>query len=225
MKDKGGRKLKVLCLHGYGYSGAYLKMRLQVWPANVLEAMDFVFIDAPFPTNNKPFPAFSWFNSSPEDVGEYDRTFGESMTLIEETMVKFGPFDGVLGFSQGAYIAAALPGMQAQGVALTEVEAIKFVVVISGGKLGGSKVPAPTLAKNAFSSPIEIPSLHCFGENDSFAKLPATELLGSFVDPFVIFHSGGHEVPKLDENGLKVMKSFLHKIETIPPGRGIWSRL
>ena len=66
MKDKGGRKLKVLCLHGYGYSGAYLKMRLQVWPANVLEAIDFVFIDAPFPTNNKPFPAFSWFNSSPE---------------------------------------------------------------------------------------------------------------------------------------------------------------
>lgn len=48
-------------------------------------------------------------------------------------------------------------------MALTEVEAIKFVVVISGGKLGGSKVPAPTLAKNAFSSPIEIPSLHCFG--------------------------------------------------------------
>ncbi|KAK1391997.1 dihydrofolate reductase-like [Heracleum sosnowskyi] len=205
MKDRAEKKFKVLCLHGYGCSGAYLKMRLQVWPSNVLESMDFVFIDAPFPTHSKPFPAFSWFSDSPEltdAIGPFctsDRTFNESMSLIEETMVKFGPFDGVLGFSQGAYIAAALPGMQAQGMVLSKVEAIKFVVVISGGKLGGFKFPAPTLAKNAFSSPIEIPSLHCFGENDSFAKLPAIELLGSFVDPFVIFHSGGHEVPKLDE--------------------------
>lgn len=34
------------------------------------------------------------------------------------------------------------------------------------------------------------------GKND-LAKLSAIELLKSFVDPFVIFHSGGHEVPKL----------------------------
>ncbi|KAK1391996.1 hypothetical protein POM88_011052 [Heracleum sosnowskyi] len=105
MKNQVGKKFKVLCLHGYGYNDAYIKMRLQ-------------------------------------------------------------------------------------GMALTKVEAIKFVLVISGGKLGGSKVPAPTLAKNAFSFLIEIPLLHYFGENDTFAKLPAIELLGSFVDPFVIFHSG-----------------------------------
>lgn len=29
-----------------------------------------------------------------------DRTFNESVAYIEETMVKLGPFDGVLGFSQ-----------------------------------------------------------------------------------------------------------------------------
>lgn len=69
MKDKAEKKFKVLCLHGYGDSGAYLKMQLQVWPSNVLETMDFVFIDAPFPTQKKPFgpfPAFYWFKSSPE---------------------------------------------------------------------------------------------------------------------------------------------------------------
>ncbi|XP_074378410.1 uncharacterized protein LOC141719951 [Apium graveolens] len=188
MEEKAEKKLKVLFLHGYGCSGAYLKKRLQ-------------------------------------DPVEYDRTLNESMALIEETMVKFGPFDGVLGFSQGAYVAAALPILQAQGMALTKVEAIKFVVVISGGKLGGSKVPAPTLAKNAFTTLTEIPSLHCFGENDSFAKLPAIELLGSFVDPFVIFHSGGHEVPKLDEEGLKVMISFVNKIQATVSAHGLRSLL
>ena len=54
------------------------------------------------------------------------------------------------------------------------------------------------------------------GENDSFAKLPATELLGSFVDPFVIFHSGVHEVPKLGKRFMSILVrkdlSFIHLI-------------
>lgn len=62
-------------------------------------------------------------------------------------MVKFGPVDGVLGFSQGALVAATLPGMQVQGVALTKVESIKFVILVSGGELGGFKFPAPKLAQ------------------------------------------------------------------------------
>lgn len=62
MKNTAEKKLKVLCLHGYGYSGAYLKMRLQVWPSNVLETMDFVFIDAPFPSTTEPDSKFTWYD-------------------------------------------------------------------------------------------------------------------------------------------------------------------
>nr|XP_017241569.1 PREDICTED: uncharacterized protein LOC108214213 isoform X2 [Daucus carota subsp. sativus] len=48
------------------------------------------------------------------DETTLNSTFNESIAYIEETMVKLGPFDGVLGISMGACIAAALPGMQAQ---------------------------------------------------------------------------------------------------------------
>lgn len=34
------------------------------------------------------------------------------------------------------------------------------------------------------------------GEHD-FAKPTAIELLGCFINPFVIYHHGGHEIPKL----------------------------
>ncbi|XP_017238121.1 uncharacterized protein LOC108211120 isoform X2 [Daucus carota subsp. sativus] len=208
------KKSKILCLHGGVDSSARLEEQLQKWPSDVLERMDLVFIDAPFRVDNEDFPAFTWFDG--QDETTLNSTFNESIAYIEETMVKLGPFDGVLGMSMGACIAAALPGMQAQGVALTKVDDLKFVVVISGGQLGSSGLAAPKLAENAFSSLIQIPSLHCFGEND-LAKLSAIELLASFLHPFVIFHSGGHEVPELDEKGLKVMNSFLDKIQASFP--------
>ncbi|XP_017240890.1 uncharacterized protein LOC108213592 [Daucus carota subsp. sativus] len=204
------KKSKILCLHGTHSSAAILKEGLEVWPSNVLERMDLVFIDAPFRVEDEDFPAFTWFNG--QDVTKMNIMLNESIAYIEETMVKLGPFDGVLGMSMGACVAAALPGMQAQGVALTKVEDLKFVMVMSGSKLECIGGEAPKLAENAFSSIIQIPSLHCFGETD-FTRLNAIELLDSFLDPFVIFHSGGHEIPKLDEKGLKVMNSFLDKVQ------------
>ncbi|XP_017238119.1 uncharacterized protein LOC108211119 [Daucus carota subsp. sativus] len=199
------KKSKILCLHG-----ALLKEELQIWPSNVLERMDLVFIDAPFRVEDEDFPAFSWIHA--QDTTQMNIMFNESIAYIEEAMIKLGPFDGVLGMSMGACVAATLPGMQAQGVALTKVQDLQFVMVISGSKLDCLGPEVPKLAENAFSSLIQIPSLHSFGEND-FTKLTAIELLDFFLDPFVIFHSGGHEVPELDEKGLKVMKSFLDKVQ------------
>lgn len=48
-----------------------------------------------------------------QDFTEYVN-FEESLAFIEDYMVKHGPFDGLLGFSQGAILSAGLPGLQAQ---------------------------------------------------------------------------------------------------------------
>ena len=55
-----------------------------------------------------------------------------------------------------------------QGVALTMVPKIKFLVIISGDKFGGAKFGMPKLASNAFSSPIDCPSLHFIGNQQNF---------------------------------------------------------
>ncbi|KAF5464084.1 hypothetical protein F2P56_014194 [Juglans regia] len=220
MENQTQKKPRILCLHGFRTSGEILKKLVGRLPETVLEKLDLVFLDAPFPAGGKSDvegifdpPYYEWWQSN-KDYTEYTN-FEECLAYVEDYMIKNGPFDGVLGFSMGAMLAAAMPGMQAEGVTLTKVPKIKFLIIISGAKLGGSKFGAPKLAANAFSSPINCPSLHLIGETD-FLKPDGTALLDSFVDPVVINHSKGHTVPRLDGKPLETMLSFIEKIQMIP---------
>ncbi|KAI3775774.1 hypothetical protein L1987_45527 [Smallanthus sonchifolius] len=201
------KKPRFLCFHGHASNAAILEEHFTHWPDYVLEKMDLVFIDGPFTVEDG---LFDWFTKENNTYPNFD----EGIAYIEDRMVELGPFDGVLGFSQGALLAGALPGMQEQGVCLTNVGKIEYAIIISGGEFGGRAFPAPELAETAFSSPINIPSLHIFGERDK-ARLNALELVEAYVDPLVIYHNGGHEVPKLDEEGLKIMFEFLEEINAI----------
>ncbi|XP_069154325.1 uncharacterized protein [Solanum lycopersicum] len=119
-------------------------------------------------------------------------------------MEKYGPFDGVLGFSQGAVIAASMPGMQRDRVALTKVPKIKFVMLIAGGKFGGIELGCP----------IECPSLHFIGEKDPHL-LHEEELAGCFVNPVVIHYPEGHKVPNLDAERTEIVIEFINKVKKI----------
>jgi len=204
---------RFLCLHGFRTSGEI--MRTQVvgkWPDHVTARLELFFADAPFPAEGKsdvegifPPPYYEWFQFDRKFL-EY-RNFDECLAYIEELMIKHGPFDGLMGFSQGAILSAALPGLQARGLALTRVPKVKCVVII-----GGAKFQSPAVAEKAYVSKIECPSLHFIGEMD-FLKTPGETLLESFVDPLVIRHPKGHTVPRLDDKSLEMMLDFLQKIE------------
>ncbi|KAL7230623.1 hypothetical protein ACSBR2_008987 [Camellia fascicularis] len=123
MEYQVGRKPRFLCFHGYRTSGKILERELQQWPEFVREKMDLVFTDAPFPAQGPPIPPaaaegnfdppyYEWFQSN-EDFSEY-MNFDECIAYIEDCMTRIGPFDGLLGFSQGALLSAALPGMQTE---------------------------------------------------------------------------------------------------------------
>ncbi|KAH7859511.1 hypothetical protein Vadar_002022 [Vaccinium darrowii] len=114
-------------------------------------------------------------------------------------------------FDSGATSHVTHDPSHIQDVVLNSVPKIKFVMLIAGSKFGGSMFSSPKLAQNAFSSPIECPSLHFLGL--CYAKW--IELLDSFVDPFVIHHPEGHVVPKLDEKGLETMHKFIEKIQKL----------
>ncbi|PWA35562.1 serine hydrolase FSH [Artemisia annua] len=206
------KKPRFLCLHGHGSSAAIFRTYFDKWPESVTSKIDLVFINGPFPIGY-PTPDdehFEWFTLDKVNT-EHDN-FEEGISYIENRMIELGPFDGVLGFSQGAIVTGSLPGMQEQGVCLKKVGKIEHVVIISGAKLGGKLFPLPKLAEAAYTSPIDIPSLHIFGKND-VARLNAPELVEAYVDPLVIYHHGGHEVPKLDEQGLEIMFEFLRRIK------------
>ncbi|XP_022131300.1 dihydrofolate reductase-like [Momordica charantia] len=205
------RKPRFLCLHGFRTSGQILKKQVGKWPSSVLDNFDLHFLDAPFPAEGKSDvegifdpPYFEWFQFS-ADMMEY-QNFDECLSFIEDYMLKHGPFDGFLGFSQGAILSAALPGLQEKGIALTKVPKIKFVVIVSGAKFR-----SPSLAEKAYSPSIGCPSLHFLGDED-FLMPHGLKLLESYIEPLVINHPKGHTVPRLDEKGLKVMESFIERI-------------
>lgn len=218
-ESRAHEKPRILCLHGFRTSAKILETQIHKWPESVLEKLDLVYLDAPYPSTGKSGvdgifdpPFFEWFQGN-QDFTEYEN-FEECIAFIEDFMVKSGPFDGLLGFSQGAFLAAALPGMQAKGLVLTKVPKIKFLILICGAKLGGSKFGAPPLATNAFSSPVKCPSLHVIGGND-FLKTESIALLDSFVDPIVIHHPKGHTIPRLDDQSLEIVNNFIDKIQNL----------
>ncbi|GLT74432.1 hypothetical protein SLA2020_462320 [Shorea laevis] len=210
------RKPKFLCLHGFRTSGEILKKQVHKWPESVLEKLDLVFLDAPYPSQGKSDvegifdpPYYEWFQFNKE-FSEYTN-FNECLKYIEDYMIKHGPFDGLLGFSQGAILSAGLPGLQEEGVALTKVPKIKYLIII-----GGAKFKAPAVAEKAYSSPIKCPSLHFLGEMD-FLKPYGLELLETCVDPVVIHHPKGHTIPRLDEKGLEITLEFIQRIQNVLP--------
>ncbi|KAI6692136.1 hypothetical protein NL676_019846 [Syzygium grande] len=218
-ESRAHKKPRILCLHGFRMSAKILETQFHQWPKSILEKLDLVFLDAPYPSRGKSGaegifdpPYFEWFQGN-QDYTEYEN-FEECIAFIEDFMVKNGPFDGLLGFSQGAVLSAALPGMQEEGLVLTKVPKIKFVILVCGAKLGGSKLSAPRLATNAFSAPIECPSLHVIGETD-IVKTEGIALLDSFVDPLVIHHPEGHTVPNLDDQSLEIVHNFIEKIQNL----------
>ncbi|KAF8018514.1 hypothetical protein BT93_H3405 [Corymbia citriodora subsp. variegata] len=218
-ESRASAKPRILCLHGYRTSAKILETQIRKWPKSVLEKLDLVFLDGQYPSRGKSSvegifdpPYFEWFHTN-QGFTEYEN-FEECIAFIEDFMVKNGPFDGLLGFSQGAILAAALPGMQAEGLVLTKVPKIKFLILMSGAKMGGSKYSAPPLAAKAFSAPIKCPSLHVFGETD-FQKPESIALLDSFVDPMVVHHPKGHTIPRLDDQSLNIVDNFIEKIQNL----------
>ncbi|KAH1260159.1 Rhodanese-like domain-containing protein 6 [Glycine max] len=220
------RKVRILCLHGFRTSGEILKQLVLRWPEPVLQKLELVFLDGPFPAQGRSDvegifdpPYFEWFQAN-EEFTEYTN-FEECLAYIEDYMLKNGPFDGFLSFSQGAILAAALPGMQAQGVALGKVDKIKFLIEISGAKFGENRFGMPKLASNAFSKPIDCPSLHFIGEKD-FMKAESIALLEAFQDPVVIHHPRGHTVPKLDGVKLEVVGERYRKLQLVCFGKDLF---
>ncbi|KAL3728679.1 hypothetical protein ACJRO7_033285 [Eucalyptus globulus] len=218
-KSRTHEKPRILCLHGFRTSAKILETQIHKWPDSILEKLDLVYLDAPYPSMGQSSvegifdpPYFEWFQAN-QDFTEYEN-FEECITFIEDFMVKNGPFDGLLGFSQGAVLAAALPGMQAEGLVFTKVPEIKFLILISRAKLGGSKLSAPLLAANAFSSPVKCPSLHVIGEND-LVKPDSIALLDSFVDPIIVHHLEDHTIPRLDDQSLEIVNNFIEKIRNL----------
>ncbi|KAK4758872.1 hypothetical protein SAY87_020173 [Trapa incisa] len=205
------RKMKILCLHGFRTNGSFLKWRIGKWDPFIFDSFDLDFPDGLFPAGGKsdiegifPPPYFEWFQFD-KDFTEYTN-LEECITYLCDYIMANGPFDGFLGFSQGANLSALLLGYQAQGKVLKDHPPIKFFISISG-----TKFRDPRICDVAYKDPIKVRSIHLIGDKD-WLKLPSEELVSAFHDPLILRHPQGHVIPRLDEEATQKLRDWMEKI-------------
>lgn len=146
------RKPRVLCLHGWRTNGDILSMQMAALQANV--NIECTFIDAPFPGKGEPDkgiaffypdrPYYEWFyrNRRKEGIESKSSTviyenLEESMKYLTDYLESNGPYDGLLGFSQGASMVTRLSKLQQEtikkekNVMNSRIE-FRFVILIGG---------------------------------------------------------------------------------------------
>ncbi|KAH0362597.1 hypothetical protein KCU65_g7908, partial [Aureobasidium melanogenum] len=173
--------------------------------------------------NNAQLDAYTWWHLTGKTSPFLYNGLDVSLSSIVETIYTQGPFDGIIGFSQGAALAAmvasllehgrkdafdkaeALGGMPYPAAFITGAGIVqpplKFVIAMSG--FAGVGVP---LYQAFYHPQIMTPTLHVLGENDDFIKPAMSQkLVNCFVDPRVLHHAGGHVVPQADHlEGVKI---------------------
>ncbi|ENN72434.1 hypothetical protein YQE_10925, partial [Dendroctonus ponderosae] len=202
-------KLTILCLHGYRQNGDVFRAKTGSFRKIVHKWAQFTYITAPHKVilvdnldalsdpdigQSKDEEQYGWFFNRDDKTYRGIREggpaigFEESVDLVEDIFEKEGPFDGVLGFSQGACFLGLLCDLQHRG--LTKNIKFNFAIMASGFK----SQCWPHL--KYYSDRMSLPSLHIFGETDKVIPTDMSEALSlCFDEPRVARHSGGHYLP------------------------------
>lgn len=198
------KKARILCLHGWRTSAAIMSFQMGAFQANITKAT-YVFLDAPHPATGDPDPGigmfypdrpyYEWFYRS-DDNEQGCEGLEVSMKRLNEYIAAEGPFDGLLGFSQGAsMVTRLLKWQETDGLN----RKFKFVILVGGVP------PAEFCGNNGSASPIpcnlsSVPSLHIMGESDPF--LPQSKKLEALFGGkrTTMVHAEGHNIPSMRTN-------------------------
>ncbi|CAH1635518.1 unnamed protein product [Spodoptera littoralis] len=191
-------KLKILCIHGHRQNGAKFKVKLAAFRKIVDKYAYLSYVTAPHAVadttgGGDQDPRTWWYNTEDNNysgkcLGGPAYGFEETLEVVKTGVRDLGPFDGLMGFSQGGCLVGLLAAMQQKRLLPYR---FRFVIIISG-YLSGSLVHRGFYEHNL----ITIPSLHVYGETDSMIPKEMSESLANkFNDPVTFEHPNGHYVP------------------------------
>ncbi|KAH1179080.1 esterase OVCA2 isoform X1 [Mauremys mutica] len=198
------RPLRLLGLHGYRQNQRSFHERTGALRKALRGRAELVSVSAPHPAAGpgpgpehgarpEAQPRAWWFSRPREetfDALEEAAACGGLEAALEAVARAFaeqGPFDGLLGFSQGAALAALVCARQQRGDTRFPC---RFAILIAGFR---SRAAAHS---SYYRDPIALPTLHVLGETDRvIAPALSRELASHFVEPVLLTHPGGHFVP------------------------------
>ncbi|KAJ3302958.1 Ovarian cancer-associated protein 2 [Kappamyces sp. JEL0829] len=177
---------KILWLHGYGQNAEVFKSRTAVLHKQLAKhGFSSHYLSGPhvpttFFTETPTGEERAWWNSNQERTVYHG--YSESVELVTRTNLQDGPFDGIIGFSQGACLTAMLGSLLQPPP--------QFLIII-----GGFVPNAPSLASLVDSAATPSNILHVMGENDEMVPLAVSRKLHDRMGGEIYLHDGGHIVP------------------------------
>ncbi|XP_032119301.1 esterase OVCA2 [Sapajus apella] len=205
------RTLRVLCLAGFRQSERGFREKTGALRKALRGRAELVCLSGPHPVPDAPGPESArsdfgscppeeqprgwWFSEQEADVFSaleepaVCRGLEEALGTVAQALNRLGPFDGLLGFSQGAALAALVCALGQAGDSRFPLP--RFVILVSGFCPRGLGFKESILQR-----PLSLPSLHVFGDTDKVIPSPESMQLASrFPEAVTLTHSGGHFIP------------------------------
>lgn len=231
-------RVRLLCLHSFCSAKDVMETQMNFLDPSFSEVLgdiaDFTFVNAPFeaapqtvpqeitkafgePGDNRPY--YEWWRG--HQIGQLEREYehagiAESLDALGDIWVSDGPFDGIVGFSQGATIATLIAlGVKARDQRFAKFinNRLRVVVAFSGWAIKGSEYSDVYEAHDESHEPVDdspnINAYFCAGRSDRawshtkelcdfFKRASGSEAAMAERGLRVIFesHAGGHIIPR-----------------------------
>ncbi|PNI23400.1 OVCA2 isoform 1 [Pan troglodytes] len=205
------RPLRVLCLAGFRQSERGFREKTGALRKALRGRAELVCLSGPHPVPDPPGPEGArsdfgscppeeqprgwWFSEQEADVFSaleepaVCRGLEESLGMVAQALNRLGPFDGLLGFSQGAALAALVCALGQAGDPRFPLP--RFIILVSGFCPRGIGFKESILQR-----PLSLPSLHVFGDTDKvIPSQESMQLASQFPGAITLTHSGGHFIP------------------------------
>ncbi|KAM8975229.1 esterase OVCA2 isoform 2-T2 [Pelodytes ibericus] len=198
--------LRLLALHGYRQNEKTFREKTGSLRKILKGRAEIVYINAPlvvpepggYFTKNCDSECMGdelrgWWFSNPQNsfnaMEEAKECSGlnESFQTVAKAFTDLGPFNGIVGFSQGAALVAMLCALRQRGDTRFPFD---FAVIFAGFKSRAAE------HEEYYQQTLAVPTLHVYGETDRV--IPGNmsqELACHFEKPVTLTHVGGHFVP------------------------------
>lgn len=148
----------------------------------------------------------------PEGIGPVKKSLINALEALYRTMDEFGPFDGVLGYSEGATIAATLLIDERKRCEAAGIEpSLKCAIFFAGWP--PLMVDRDTLVLNDTDDEvIDVPTLHVIGSSDPYlAGVMALYNVCDSDSRMMFDHGQGHIIVR-EEKTLKELAVKVHQL-------------
>jgi len=220
-------KIKVLAMHGWRTNKDVLMLQTASLRKQLGDRFEFHFLEGPRISQlasdeltgaifQPPF--YEWWREEVRSENgdifyDFENGIFESFEKVVDFMQTNGPFEILLGFSQGGTFASILTAMQLQrkladqnskvlaSLPPTTVSMWRGVVNLCAVEPQGIQIP------NWSKHSLDIPSLHVVGKQDDHRQ-SGLRLADTFVDAHIIEHEAGHTLPQTTEINSRIARKI-----------------